>query len=100
MYTLCCSLLNLDDHPDHITLEPGTAYASVVLHLLMVCLLQGHALRGEPIQSAPSNAVEVMCNTLSGYKLSQAQQLVRSLLKPNAEARPALADISLEFLLQ
>ena len=76
------------------------ACASAVPHVLMVYMLQGHAFRGEPIPGALPNAVEVLSNTLSGDKLLPAQQLVRSLLNPNAEARIALADINLGFLLQ
>ena len=76
------------------------AYARAFCHVLMVYLLQGHAFRGEPIPGALPNAVEVLSNTLSGDKLKQAQQLVGSLLNPDAEARIALADINMGFLLQ
>lgn len=74
--------------------------ASAVRHLLMLYRLQGHAFKGEPIPDALPNAVEVLCNVLSGDKLLRAQQLVRSLLNPDAGARIALADINLGFLLQ
>ena len=74
--------------------------ASDVPHLLMLYLLQGQAFRGEPILGAPPNAVDVLSGVLRGDKLRQAQQLVGSLLHPDAEARIALADINLDFLLQ
>ena len=55
---------------------------------------------GEPGLGAVPNPVDVLCNLLSGDKLRQAQQLVGSLLNPDAAAQVALSDINLELAIK
>ena len=60
--------------------------------------MQAGACKGEAVLHAAPNAVDVLSNVLVGDKLREAQQLVGSLLNPNAEARAALVDVNVEFL--
>ena len=64
------------------------------------CVVQRGVVRGKPVAGAPANAVDVLSKVLSGNKLNKAKQVVGNLLHPNVQARTALADVSVTFLLE
>ncbi len=66
----------------------------------LMCVLQRGVCRGKPVAGAPANAMEVLSKMLSGDKLNKARQVVGNLLHPNVQARTALADVDITFLLE